>query len=596
MRVTSWIWVLELLRGASALTPEHLQTILDSMTQQVTHIYRYPSFYISPNTHLIGEAFGLFLFGCLYPEYALAGEWQSFGRLILEQELDNQFEDNGVHSELSTYYHCYCIEYYVQFALLAAKNDIVCSVDIHSRLGRMYEFLKHLSRPDGTLPMIGDGDGGRALPLVEECYGHVRSLLGIGAIFLCRKDLQAHASGEFAESIWLLGADFQKKYKELHGAESVVEDTIFSGSNFIAHRFGDVDQAHHLVLNGGEMGFLSAGHSHADYLHIELSLFGAAFLTDPGTYSYKDESWRNYARSTAAHNTVTVDGLEQATVLGMFGWQELPPPAKTGYSLMGNCCLMAGSHGCYPKVTHTRSLLVVSEGCILITDHFLAEGQHHYCYHYHLDPDITPTRASESIVNMEHESGVSALFDFGHLGSARLEIVQGDGETLKGWNFPRYGNRGRTCTIELTEAISGDFSRTAVIVPQCISFENEQPKISRSTGSGYEQVELTFLGKKMIYQYFSTVHSTFSTACYVVCCSHAISFWNDGNSLEKLILFNVTLFEYEGQKILQSTVPAEAIMMCRVDERWVVETLNCASELQCTSLGGIPFEHIRRDK
>jgi len=66
-RITTWLWLLELLRESVFLTPQTLTTILDSLVQQAAHVYRYTSFYISPNTHLTGEGLGLFMFGCLYP-------------------------------------------------------------------------------------------------------------------------------------------------------------------------------------------------------------------------------------------------------------------------------------------------------------------------------------------------------------------------------------------------------------------------------------------------------------------------------------------------------------------------------------------------
>ena len=62
-------------------------------------------------------------------------------------------------------------------------------------------------------------------------------------------------------------------------------------------------------------------HGHADALSITLSVGGKETLVDPGTYRYNGEpEFRKYFKGTRAHNTVTIDGLDQAVQeTGLFG-------------------------------------------------------------------------------------------------------------------------------------------------------------------------------------------------------------------------------------------------------------------------------------
>ena len=78
--------------------------------------------------------------------------------------------------------------------------------------------------------------------------------------------------------------------------------------------------------DGGPHGFLSiAAHAHADALSVEVRHDGVDILADPGTYCYHGEpAWREWFRSTAAHNTVEVDGESQAESGGPFLWITQP--------------------------------------------------------------------------------------------------------------------------------------------------------------------------------------------------------------------------------------------------------------------------------
>ena len=47
-------------------------------------------------------------------------------------------------------------------------------------------------------------------------------------------------------------------------------------------------------------------------------------LVDSGTYTYSDPVWRDRFRGSAAHNTIRIDGKDQATPAGPFQWTGLP--------------------------------------------------------------------------------------------------------------------------------------------------------------------------------------------------------------------------------------------------------------------------------
>jgi hypothetical protein len=81
---------------------------------------------------------------------------------------------------------------------------------------------------------------------------------------------------------------------------------------------------HQLALrfDHGPLGYLSiAAHGHADALSIALDIDGQPVVVDPGTYLYgSGGAWRNWLRSTPAHNTLNLAGHSQSTMSGAFNW------------------------------------------------------------------------------------------------------------------------------------------------------------------------------------------------------------------------------------------------------------------------------------
>ncbi len=73
-RSLSWLWVRALLAGSNALPDSLDRDIVRGLAVNGRYIERYLSTYFSPNTHLIGEAVGLFFIGKLCPEIPAAAE------------------------------------------------------------------------------------------------------------------------------------------------------------------------------------------------------------------------------------------------------------------------------------------------------------------------------------------------------------------------------------------------------------------------------------------------------------------------------------------------------------------------------------------
>ena len=79
------------------------------------------------------------------------------------------------------------------------------------------------------------------------------------------------------------------------------------------------DQSIKLIFDTGEIcpSYLPA-HGHCDALSFELSVYGKPLIVNSGTYRYESGEWRDYFRSTKAHNTVVIFDQEQSQFWSSF--------------------------------------------------------------------------------------------------------------------------------------------------------------------------------------------------------------------------------------------------------------------------------------
>src|SRR5262249_6135154 len=144
-----------------------------------------------------------------------ASDWRKTGESILIAEAERQFTEEGVHGELSSTYHCYALDFYLQAICLARHNSSIWPERTWRSVEQRLHFLMHLTRPDGTSPRLGDDDGGRAVALRETSYRSSRGALCCGAVLFDRGDFKSVATLFCEEALWLLGADGWRHYSSL---------------------------------------------------------------------------------------------------------------------------------------------------------------------------------------------------------------------------------------------------------------------------------------------------------------------------------------------------------------------------------------------
>jgi hypothetical protein len=129
-----------------------------------------------------------------------------------------------------------------------------------------------------------------------------------------------------------------------------------------------VDRDLQIIADFGRFGEGSGGHSHSDTLSIVAFFGDEEILIDPGTYTYIAEpKLRDWFRSSAAHNTIRVDALDQATPAGPFRWHD--PPECGTLGLMEGVCKYRG-------ITHRRKLALENQQLVITDSLEGSTGEH----------------------------------------------------------------------------------------------------------------------------------------------------------------------------------------------------------------------------
>ncbi len=441
-RLFIWIWLLELLQDSNLLSHNVMMKIMRSMEQQARHLEHYLSFYTSPNTHLTGEILGLFTYSLFVEQNQAVNRRLAFSRKIMEQEFIKQSGLDGVHKELATTYHRYTLEYAFFYVLLCRRNGLDLSDELLQRLEKMCEFLLFTQRPDATVPVIGDNDGGCALPLSPTDFSSWRVPLALGAVLFKRGDLKKQVGAMPWQLWWLLGGDAERQWHELIEEQICGESRFFKDANYLLWRSNWEKDADYIFLDAGKMGFLSAGHSHADYLSFELALAGTPLLVDPGTSSYHDFSRRNLERGTSWHNTIAVDGKGQVEPAGSFQWSSLPESGRGEIVITPLHEVLVASHDVYDDVAHRRWLLPLQAGVILLVDQLCCTTAHEFMFNFHFATDFSLIAGEDGGVTAQ---GKETSFFIEPL------FFRGKGRIGEGYISPTYGQRKLAPVLTLLE-------------------------------------------------------------------------------------------------------------------------------------------------
>jgi len=381
---------------------ESISPILSALYHHAWWIEKRLSLYSSLGNHTICECVGLVFAGAVFGASNQGNAWLTTGIRLLDQELMHQILSDGGPAEQSINYHRFVLDLYWLTIDFLESNHLSDCTAWKPRLLAGEAFIHTFLDASGNIPSIGDSDDGHAIaPGISPKRG--------------TPERNNETCVTFPETGY----------------------TVIQKSN----RFL-------LTFDHGPLGMAPLyNHGHADALSITLSVNGQKLLVDPGTYRYNGvPEWRRYFKGTRAHNTVTIDGQDQAIQETGFIWSHPYSDKLVRKDHTENGLALEARHDGYARlknpVIHTRSLLYDDDAIVIIRDSFAGKGVHEFELNFHLHPDCRAVYEN-GIWSIQNQNATLYL---ALLSPATLQEISGKTNPILGWYSPAY-NCKQTCSV-----------------------------------------------------------------------------------------------------------------------------------------------------
>lgn len=348
------------------------------------------------SNHFLSNVVGLLYVAAVFVDRPQGQAWLDWCVDKLEREMQVQVLPDGADFESSIPYHRLVAELFLGAWHVSAWVGRPLSAAYRLKLEKMVEYLIGVMRPDGLMPQVGDADDGRLHILSG--YGSwqpqdSRHLLAPAALALQRPEWRrlAGPSGTWEAAWW--GFD-ELDVGDKTGGTWPDHACHYPDAGHAVSRSG----GHYLLVTNARVGTEGFGnHKHNDQLSFELHVSGTPLIVDPGSNVYtSDPQARNRFRSTAFHNTLCVDGVEQNEMRPdwLFRLFEKALPQTLAFEANASQMVYEGSHEGYARLDaplwHRRRFVHDRHsGQLDIEDDLRSDGLHQLSWHFHLAPSVT---------------------------------------------------------------------------------------------------------------------------------------------------------------------------------------------------------------
>ena len=439
IRMEVWMKALKMMEDSQAVDDTLLELAFQSLREHARFIASvWDSYQLLSNWGIMANH-GLFVTSVMLPPDAQSKRWVTLALSRLDQELQIQVADDGVHWEQSAMYHNEVLSQLLDVISLARTFHLPLPEGMEGKVHKMALYSATMEMPDGNEPSTGDSDLIDQRDLMERAA----SLFQDPALRTVGEDVPC------CEAAWEMG---------LQGIERYLHVDVLQPEN--AKKLFLFPDGGHAYWKSGQTylhakaGTLGAGHGHADQLAFDLFHGGETVLIDPGRYTYVAGADRYWFKSAAAHNTVLVDGIDCYKPKDSWEYERMSKTCgifvkeKQGYGFIRMGLLGYADRG----VFIIRKLIVLDDDTFAVVDELYGTGNHLLESFFHLAPQGELSLLPDSVC---WQSARQQLF---------LTSPFPAGCTIKeGWASPKYHERIATKSLSFSKKMEGFGSMLVVL-------------------------------------------------------------------------------------------------------------------------------------
>ncbi len=418
--------------------------ILDSLTVQTKWLYKSIEYHLRAN-HVIQNLCGLIISSALlFPEY--------LPELLkkLEKELNEQILDDGGHYERCPMYHLHVL---LDLLPVVAILDQVPEFLI-AAVKKMVHFLKHLTLTDGDIPLFGDSVHGHFPPATE--------ILQVATKYIALNEQTPYEKSlSFPQSGYYL-------FKNLHDTPPF-----------------------EVVIRAGEAGPpYQLAHAHCDQLSYELLIDGRRVIVDSGIHGYAGSEFRQFQRSTCAHNSIYIEGEEQLEYWGTFRVARRGKTEVVLWERFEDGQLFAGKYHYFTGSEHLRIFYILPAQGILCWDWVKSSKKKPIYNLIHFHPSFE-VKINNSFVFLYCDKIKLQIVP---IEDEEIETICGCRSPMQGWYSERFSEVLSNPTIVLKK---NSLENSLIKSGYWISFNGEEISYSKGIIQQWvEKIEKKILKKK----------------------------------------------------------------------------------------------------
>jgi uncharacterized heparinase superfamily protein len=391
LRVVNWIYAYALIAEGYD-DREFLQRWAGAIGRQLDFLSRHLEFHLLAN-HLLKNVKALAIGGLFFNRES----WLLKGERLLWREFEEQVLEDGGHYERSPMYHAQALGDFLEcYALLKAFNRISNPEAVETKLRAMTGFLKAMSNPDGTLALFNDSantETTRPQPI-------------------------------FAASERIAGRDDNPPARS------------FPRTGY--YIWVSRDEKEKIIVDAGPPAAdYNTAHAHCDLFSYELRIDDKPFIVDSGLHGYAGDRFREYCRSTRAHNAVMFDGREQSEAWGTFRMARRAKLLGAEVNVVEATWSFRGEYSPYydSKLIHERLIRREPNGEWRCEDRLVSGAAERAASFIHLHPSVRAARKGHAVECFVGQiKATIEPFD-----EECVKIFEAEESPIQGWYFPDFG-------------------------------------------------------------------------------------------------------------------------------------------------------------